>query len=223
MSFNSPDAPGADAADVIRILEMIQAVSDVPTQQCLQFLASKQQAQYESVVTSYTHIAQLLTALGIDLKETRSDVRSIRESIPPPMPGTPLYPQFIAAASAGSKSSSSPTLLSSSSTSSSGASHLATGLSLQCLFCPKEHRSEKSHCQHMARLSLRYACGEFYCGECVVPINHWIHHTFPDDQSKSVPTFVSQYVSHLASSNKKDVDPGRHAALLQWVNGLRKE
>jgi hypothetical protein len=202
---------------------MIEAVPDVQTRQCLSFLVTKQQTQHDSVVTSYKHIEQLLSALGIDLKETRSEMRSIRELMPPPHPSSPLYPQFIAAASSDSKSSSSPTLHGSSSSSSSGASHPATGLSLPCLFCPKVHRSEKSHCQHMARLSHRIEFGDFYSGQCVIPVDHWIYLTYPGDPSQSVPVFVSQYLSHLASSNQKDVDYGRREELMMWLNGLRKE
>ena len=202
---------------------MIDAVRDPATRQCLQFIVSDQQAHVASVVQSYDRVAGLLSDVVRELRETKSEVRSLKASLPPPSPLSPLYPCFVAAASASSTGSPSLSLGSSNSGSGSSCSQLPSGISLRCLFCLHSHLTEKIHCQHLDRLRRRCISGEAYTGDCVVPPDHWLHLNFYGECSASVQAFIHQYVSHLASSYKHGVDPDRAARLHTWLDSLRKQ
>jgi hypothetical protein len=202
---------------------MIAAVSDSHVRDTL----SRMQADNRRFQDEHNRQFQSFSSILLSVAE---DVRTLanKSSSAPPV----VYPQFIAAAD------DSPTLHSLSASDSQASSftppssltdkaELGVGsgsvVVLRCLFCHHYHTIEKSHCQHYTRLRDRYVNSEHYSGRCIIPRNHWIFTNFAtagQSDVEVVQNFVQKYLSHLASSNDKNVDPQRAAKLCAWLETI---
>jgi hypothetical protein len=181
--------------------DVVNAIPDLATQSCLRVLYSQQ-------VSSNQHQQQtllLLQGLCVDIGIVKDALLSRVQPAP-----SVVYPSEINAA--GDASSRSSPVTSSCGRSSSVID--GTG-ALQCPFCPHSHFTEKSHVQHMTRIAAR--SGLAYSGSCVVADDNPYLQSFPGSYDDKLRTFTQQYVACLASSNKKDVNAVRAAALQKFL------
>jgi hypothetical protein len=201
---------------------MIAAVSDTHVRDTL----SRMQAENRRFQEDHSRQIQSFSSI---LLSVAADVRALasKSNYAPPLP------QYIAAAG------DSPVLRSLTPSDSQTSSftppssltdktELAAGNSrsavvLKCLFCTHYHVIEKSHCQHYTRLRDRFVNSEQYNGPCSIPRDHWIFRNFGtagQDESEIVQNFIQKYLSHLASSNEKNVNPQRAAQLCAWLETI---
>jgi hypothetical protein len=216
-------APGSDAID-----EMINGVDCQHLQLTLRSLlrlSSPQHAQFDHVHSVLVELSMMLKDTKVELISTKSELMSTKfelQQLRSTIANPPVYPQFVNAA--GSMSSASPIACSSSSegvSDQSGDSSENAKLGLKCIFCTHVHFKEKSHTQHLDRLLKRVNSGELYSGHCAVPSDHWLFRSFGGSPQDAISTFIKTYVSFLASSNDRNIDPVRASKLHAWIQSLQ--
>jgi hypothetical protein len=206
--------PGADADS------MISLVPDYHLRNTLLQMQAESRCLHEAHHRSLASFSSMLQNVATDVRNL-----VVQSGTAPPV----VYPQFIEAAGTPTLRSNSGSVSSFTPPSSLTDSSEIAGLEsvspvvLKCLFCPHFHVREKSHCQHYSRLRDRVVDEEHYTGQCVIPGNHWIYRNFGKaDQSEKevVSSFITTYLSFLASSNEKSINPERAARLSAWLQTI---
>ena len=226
MSENG-QAPGSDAIDA-----MIDGVDGQHLQRTLRSLLHLLLPQHVQI----DHMHSVLVDLSMNLHDTKMELISTKsellstklelQQLRSTIANPPVYPQFVNAAGSMSSSGSPKSLPCSSSSEgvsyqSGDQSASAELIGLKCLFCAHVHFKEKSHTQHLDRLLKRVNSGEAYSGHCVVPSDHWLFNSFGGSPEDAVSAFIKKYVSFLASSNDRNVDPVRASKLHAWIQSLQ--
>jgi hypothetical protein len=212
-------APGAQ----IDVDHMISSVTDVHIRAVLWQMHADNQRQHDNHQREMSLVTSMLQHVAADVRSLASQSKSA-----PPV----VYPQFVGAAGDSPKSQSFSDL-SSDPLSISAPSSLTDKVEcqvgsgsvvvLRCLFCCHYHTIEKSHCQHYIRLRDRYVKSEHYTGKCVIPSNHWIFQNPAfggASETEVIRNFIEKYLSHLASSNDKNINPERAAQLCSWLESI---